>query len=263
VSEYSRQEIAQRAGVDSDCVDRLVELGILTPAAGAAFSPGDALRAVGYRALSGPACTRRGGCRCPEWRALVLLPGRARVRSIRRVQRHNLPGAEQQDGHHPGAADGGPRGLRLRGATAGGPGPPERAVGRSGDRVELAKGFHPVVIERWLRGMTEGETPAARHCRRDHHGRTRTPRYRVCSSPSQRRSDLRPDPDAVQHPLITFTLEAPGSPSSGGWTCHRRGGLGVASCKLSRVTVNRAAVPAAWPTDGCSLPSSLTPKANA
>jgi hypothetical protein len=50
-------------------------------------------------------------------------------------------------------------------------------------------------------------------------GRTRTPRYRVCSSPSQRRSGLRPDPDAVQHPLITSTVEAPGSPSSGGWTC--------------------------------------------
>jgi hypothetical protein len=73
VSGYTRQEVAQRAGVDPDYVDRLVELGILTPAAGAAFSRGDALRAVGYRALSGPACARRGRCRCPGWRALVLL----------------------------------------------------------------------------------------------------------------------------------------------------------------------------------------------
>ena len=45
MSEYSRQEIAQRAGVDPDYVDRLVECGILTPDAGDAFSPGDALRA--------------------------------------------------------------------------------------------------------------------------------------------------------------------------------------------------------------------------
>jgi adenylate cyclase len=45
VSGYSRQEVAQRAGVDPDYVDRLVELGILTPGAGGAFSPGDVLRA--------------------------------------------------------------------------------------------------------------------------------------------------------------------------------------------------------------------------
>jgi hypothetical protein len=32
VSGYTRQEVAQRAGVDPDYVDRLVELGILTPA---------------------------------------------------------------------------------------------------------------------------------------------------------------------------------------------------------------------------------------
>jgi adenylate cyclase len=45
VSGYTRQEVAQRAGVDPDYLDRLVELGILTPGAGDAFSPGDVLRA--------------------------------------------------------------------------------------------------------------------------------------------------------------------------------------------------------------------------
>ena len=45
MSGYSRQEVAQRAGVGPDYVDRLVELGILTPGAGDAFSPGDVLRA--------------------------------------------------------------------------------------------------------------------------------------------------------------------------------------------------------------------------
>jgi adenylate cyclase len=50
VSGYSRQEIARRAGVDPDYLDRLVELGILTPDADA-FSPGDALRARWVQSL--------------------------------------------------------------------------------------------------------------------------------------------------------------------------------------------------------------------
>ena len=41
MSGYTRQEVAQRAGVDPDYVGRLIELGILTPGAGDAFSPGD------------------------------------------------------------------------------------------------------------------------------------------------------------------------------------------------------------------------------
>jgi adenylate cyclase len=51
VSEYSRQEVTQRAGVDPDYVDRLVELGILTPGAGEAFAPGDVLRARWVQSL--------------------------------------------------------------------------------------------------------------------------------------------------------------------------------------------------------------------
>ena len=51
MSGYTRQEVAQRAGVDPDYVDRLVELGILTPGAGHAFSPGDALRARWVQSL--------------------------------------------------------------------------------------------------------------------------------------------------------------------------------------------------------------------
>jgi adenylate cyclase len=43
--------VAQRAGVEPDYLDRLVELGILTPAAGEAFSPADALRARWVQSL--------------------------------------------------------------------------------------------------------------------------------------------------------------------------------------------------------------------
>ena len=45
MSGYSRQEVAQRAGVNADYVDRLVELGILTPGTADGFSPGDVLTA--------------------------------------------------------------------------------------------------------------------------------------------------------------------------------------------------------------------------
>jgi adenylate cyclase len=51
VSGYTRQQVARRAGVDPEYVDRLVELGILTPAAGDAFSPADALRARWVQSL--------------------------------------------------------------------------------------------------------------------------------------------------------------------------------------------------------------------
>ena len=51
MSGYTRQEVAQRAGVDPDYVDRLVELGILTPGAGDAFAPGDVLRARWLQSL--------------------------------------------------------------------------------------------------------------------------------------------------------------------------------------------------------------------
>jgi adenylate cyclase len=45
VSPYSRREVAARAGVDPDYVDRLVELGILRPGSGTTFSTGDVRRA--------------------------------------------------------------------------------------------------------------------------------------------------------------------------------------------------------------------------
>jgi adenylate cyclase len=45
VTALSKQDVADRAGVDSDYVDRLVELGILKPSSGDTFSTGDARRA--------------------------------------------------------------------------------------------------------------------------------------------------------------------------------------------------------------------------
>ena len=45
MGEHSRQEMAARAGVDPDYVDRLVELGFLSPGSGNTFSAGDVRRA--------------------------------------------------------------------------------------------------------------------------------------------------------------------------------------------------------------------------
>lgn len=51
VSEHSRHDVARKAGVDSDYVDRLVDLGILTPGTGDTFSTGDVRRARWVRSL--------------------------------------------------------------------------------------------------------------------------------------------------------------------------------------------------------------------
>jgi hypothetical protein len=45
VTVLSKQDVADRAGVDPGYVDRLVELGILKPGGGKTFSPGDVRRA--------------------------------------------------------------------------------------------------------------------------------------------------------------------------------------------------------------------------
>ena len=49
----SKQDVADRAGVDSDYVDRLVELAILKPSGGDTFSPGDVRRARWVQSFEG------------------------------------------------------------------------------------------------------------------------------------------------------------------------------------------------------------------
>jgi adenylate cyclase len=51
VGEHSRDEVARKAGVDPEYVDRLVELGVLTPAPGEPFSTGDVRRARWVKGL--------------------------------------------------------------------------------------------------------------------------------------------------------------------------------------------------------------------
>ena len=75
VGELSRQELARRAGVEPDYVDRLVELGILRPGTDDAFSPGDVRRGALGAKPGGPACrstgwlppSGTGPSRSPSW----------------------------------------------------------------------------------------------------------------------------------------------------------------------------------------------------
>src|SRR5207244_6730758 len=78
----------------------------------------------------------RGASRCRPGRStLVLLLGRDRIRSVLGDEQYDLPRAQREDGRTSGTVEGGPRGLRLRGASAGGPCPRGRAVGRARDRA--------------------------------------------------------------------------------------------------------------------------------
>jgi adenylate cyclase len=152
VSGYSRQEVAQRAGVDPDYVDRLVELGILTPGAGDAFSPGDALRARWVQSLE---------------RAGVPLDGMAAaVRDgALSFSFMDVPAFDQFAGlsgttfQELSARTGIPLELLMvvREAVGFAEPRPEDYVHDNelsvvpAIELQLSKGFRPVVIERWLR----------------------------------------------------------------------------------------------------------------
>jgi adenylate cyclase len=148
----SRSEVARRAGVDPGYVDRLVEVGILKPGPGDAFSPGDVRRARWVRNLE------RGGVPLDEMSAAV----RQRTLSFSFLDdavfdRFALAsGATFRDVSE---RTGVPLELLKVVREAVGfaePGPDdhvredELSVVRAIE-LQLSKGFRPVVIERWLR----------------------------------------------------------------------------------------------------------------
>jgi adenylate cyclase len=152
VSGYTRQEVAQRAGVDPDYVDRLVELGILTPAAADAFSPGDALRARWVQSLE------RAGV--PLDRISAAIRDGALSFSFMDVTAFDrFAGLSGTTFQQLSASTGIPLGLLMvvREAFGFAEPRPEDTVRKDELSVvpvielQLAKGFRPVVIERWLR----------------------------------------------------------------------------------------------------------------
>ena len=152
MSEHSRQEVARRAGVDSDYVDRLVELGILRPGTGDTFSPGDVRRARWVHSfeeagvpLDGMAAAVRDGAL-----SFSFLDASAFDRFA------GLSGATFQD---VSARTGIPLDLlEVVREAAGFAEPRPKDQVREDElsvvpviELQLSSGFRPVVIERWLR----------------------------------------------------------------------------------------------------------------
>jgi adenylate cyclase len=151
VSGYTRQEVAQRAGVDPDYVDRLVELGILTPGPGDAFSPGDALRARWLQSLE------RAGVPLEGLAAAVRDGALSFFLDVPAYDR--FAGLSATTFHHLSAQTGIPLELLMVVREAFGFAEPRPEDHLHQDelsvvplvQLQLAKGFRPVVIERWLR----------------------------------------------------------------------------------------------------------------
>ena len=152
MSGYTRQEIAQRAGVDPNYLDRLVELGILTPGAGAAFSPGDVRRAGWIQSLE------RAGVPLPEMAAAVR-DGALSFSFMDVAAFDRFAGLSGTTFQQLSATTGIPLELLMVVREAFGfaaPGPEdtvredELSVARAIELL-LATGSRPVVIERWLR----------------------------------------------------------------------------------------------------------------
>jgi adenylate cyclase len=152
VSGFSRREVAQRAGVDPDYVDRLVELGILTPAAGDAFSPGDALRARWLQSLE------RAGVPL-EGLASAVRDGVLSFSFLDVGAYDRFAGLSGTTFQQLSAQTGIPLELLMvvREAVGFAEPRPEDTVHHNELSVvpllqlQLSKGFRPLVIERWLR----------------------------------------------------------------------------------------------------------------
>jgi adenylate cyclase len=152
VSGYTKQEVAQRAGVDPDYLDRLVELGILTPAGPAGFSPGDALRARWLHSLEQAGVPLQG-------LAAAVRDGTLSLSFLDVAAYDRFAGLSATTFQQLSAQTGIP--LELLGVV-------REAFGLAEPRpqdhvhdhelsvvpllqLQLAEGFRPVVIQRWLR----------------------------------------------------------------------------------------------------------------
>jgi adenylate cyclase len=167
VSGYTRQEIAQRAGVDPDYVDRLVAFGVLTPGAGEAFSPGDALRARWLQSLE------RAGVPL-EGLAAAVRDGVLSFSFLDVGAYDRFAGLSGTTFQELSAQTGIPLELLMVVREAVGfaePGPEDNVHHNELSvvpliQLQLSEGFRPVVIERWLRVYGDGlrriaETEAA------------------------------------------------------------------------------------------------------
>ena len=152
MSGYTRQEVARRAGVDPDYVDQLVRLGILTPDVGDAFSPADVLRARWLQSFEGAGVPLEG-------MAAAIRDGALSFSYLDATAFDRFAGLSGTTFHQLSARTGIPLELLMVVREALGfaePGPDDLV--REDElsvvpmiELQLAKGFRPVVVERWLR----------------------------------------------------------------------------------------------------------------
>jgi adenylate cyclase len=152
VSGYTRQEVAQRAGVDPDYLDRLVELDILTPAAADGFSPGDVLRTRWLQSLE------RAGVPL-EGMAAAVRDGALSFAFMDVPAFDRFAGLSATTFQQLSAQTGIPLELLMVVREAVGfaePRPEDHVYDNELSvvpllQLQLSEGFRPVVIERWLR----------------------------------------------------------------------------------------------------------------
>jgi adenylate cyclase len=152
VSGYSRQEVAQRAGVEPAYVDRLVELGILAPASADAFSRGDALRARWLQSLE------RAGVPL-DGMAAAVRNGALSFSFMDVSAFDRFAGLSDTTFQELSAQTGIPLELLMVVREAVGfaePRPEDHVQDNELSvvpllQLQLSEGFRPVVIERWLR----------------------------------------------------------------------------------------------------------------
>ncbi|MGH2662527.1 MAG: adenylate cyclase regulatory domain-containing protein [Actinomycetota bacterium] len=152
MSGLTRQEVAHRAGVEIDYVGRLVELGILTPGAGDAFSPGDVRRARWIKSLE------RAGVPL-DGMAAAVRDGALSFAFMDVTAFDRFAGLSGTTFHQLSARTGIPLELLrvIREAVGFAEPRPEDNVREDeltvvpAVELELSKGFRPIVIERWLR----------------------------------------------------------------------------------------------------------------
>jgi adenylate cyclase len=152
VGEDSRREVARRAGVDPEYVDRLVELGILRPGPGDAFSPGDVRRARWVQGLE------RAGVPL-DGMAAAVRSGALSFSFLDASAFDRFTGVSDTTFRELSERTGIPLDLLkvVREAVGFAEPRPEDSVREDelsivpAIELQLSNGFRPVVIERWLR----------------------------------------------------------------------------------------------------------------
>jgi adenylate cyclase len=152
VNEHSRSEVATRAGVGLDYVDRLVDLGMLQPGTGDTFTASDVLRTRWIDSLE------RAGVPL-EGMAAAVREGSLSFAFLDAAAFDRFSGATATTFHQLSAQTGIPFELLkvVREAVGFAEPQPEDRVREyelsvvPAIELQLANGFRPTVIERWLR----------------------------------------------------------------------------------------------------------------